>query len=147
MFILPLVLFNLTDVPVCYDGTGRVLPVNNSQIVEWKHSTPNLYLNRGHILGSIGNIYPDKNGHKHFQVVFNNDTIEFVYNSEFGTLHELVTNTTIEGCGDYITSNVDTNKYPASPDGAILHWVHKSNNTKHQSGFIKINENIYGQMN
>jgi hypothetical protein len=51
----------------------------------------------------------------------------------------------IEACGDYITSNAPSGHFPASPDGAIVHWVHQSPNPKsHDSGFIVVNGVVCG---
>lgn len=138
--ILPIVL-------ACLTLGNRILPVNNAQVEKYKQSTPNLFLARAHVLGNITKVYPNKNGHNHFQVTLDDaTTIEVIYNTEFGPLPELIPGTNIEACGDYITSNQDTDQYPASPDGAILHWVHKSTRV-HLSGYLRFNGHYYGQEN
>lgn len=148
MFLMSLAYANFApNALLCLDNDGNILPINNSQVIEWKHNTPNQFLERGHVLGRITKIYPDKSGHDHFQVnIDGRDTIEFVYNEDFGGLPQLKTGMIAEGCGDYITSNVPTSKYPASPDGAILHWIHMSTG-RHLHGFLKLNNNIYGTFN
>lgn len=126
----------------------QVLEINNSEVLNWKSKTQNQYQNRGHIKGVLLYTYPDKNGHDHYQVQIgdnNSDTIEVIYNQSFGAIPEVSNGATFEACGDYITSNRETQRYPASPDGAILHWVHKSLKEKsHDSGFLIINGIVYG---
>lgn len=136
-------LFLNTQAPPCQDFEGNILPVNNAQVLYWKSNTPNQYLDRGHIYGRVGTVYPDKNGHKHFQAIIDGGTIEIVYNDSFGS-PVIKTGDVVESCGDYITSNKATAKYPPSPDKAILHWVHRSNNpNNHPHGYLRINEINY----
>jgi len=156
--------------PKCISN-GQELVVNNSDVIHWKKSTANQFLARAHVQGVIGSIYPDKSGHKHFQILLDQgagETLEIVYNLSFGALPNLKAGMTVEACGDYITSNAATSAYPASPDGAILHWVHSggsvalpmdaaeneialendlmmSASTKHDSGYLEINDVVYGE--
>ena len=142
--------FNLFADVTCF-AKRQELKINNAQVLLWKSSTKNQYHNRGHVTGTLLYTYPDKNGHDHFQVQIgenNKDTIEVIYNQSFGPIPPLANGASFEACGDYITSNADTPKYPSSPDGAILHWVHKSSNEKsHDSGFLIINGTVYGLKN
>jgi hypothetical protein len=137
--------FASDPIPDCMDH-GQILPLNNAQVLSWKSTTANQFLARGHISGTLGKIYPDHSGHNHFQVIIGsnpNDTIEVIYNQSFGALAPLNPGSVIEACGDYITSNA-ASKYPASPDGAILHWVHKGTGS-HDGGYVDIDGDLDGQ--
>ena len=133
--------------PTCL-GSGQDLTLNNEQVIQWKKFTANQFLARAHVSGVVAQIFPDKNGHKHFEIQLDGATgeaIEIVYNVSFGALPTIQKGMTVEACGDYITSNQATSQYPASPDGAILHWIHKSPNpTHHASGYLEIDSVVYG---
>jgi|GEM_PF-1895920 len=132
--------------PACA-GDKSMLDVNNDQVIQWKATTQNQFHARGHIQGHLTNIFPDATGHHHLEVTIGNsanDTIEVVYNEDFGPLPTLALNQVVEACGDYITSNARSGGYAASPDGAILHWVHLSTNNHHPSGYIAIDGVAYG---
>jgi hypothetical protein len=125
---------------------GQVLPINNAQVLQWKTTTQNQFQARGHIKGVLSHMYPDHSGHTHMEVLLDSNPrhgIEVIYNQSFGALPTLAPGMTIESCGDYITSNAPTGKYPASPDGAILHWVHRSGG-RHESGYVSVNGAVYG---
>ena len=157
MRLLPLffVLFSLTasagdSIPDCLNRQGFPLPIDNAQVVQWKHSTPNQYLAEAHVQGTIDRVYEDHSGHSHFEIRIGDTSdanLEVIYNVEFGSLPSLGQGMTVEACGDYITSSAPADGYPASPDGAIIHWVHGSNNPKkHPSGFLAIDGAVYGQL-
>ena len=137
-----------TAVPACLDG-GNLLGMNNNAVLGWKTSTKNQYHSRGHVQGTLVKVYPDHSGHHHYEVQIGanrNDTIEVIYNEQFGAVPQINPGTQMEACGDYITSNAPTGQYPASPDGAIIHWVHQSPNPRsHDSGYIVANGVVYGQ--
>ena len=127
-------------------ANGQVLPVNNAQVIQWKTTTQNQFLARGHIKGVLAHMYPDHSGHTHMEVMLDAnraDAIEVIYNQSFGALPQLQPGMVIEACGDYVTSDAPTAQYPASPDGAILHWVHRSNGG-HDSGYVAINGVLFG---
>ncbi len=131
----------------CLDAQGKSLPVNNAQIVTWKHSTPNQFMARAHAAGVIAKIYDDRNGHDHFQIILSqtaNETLEVVYNQSFGSLPALAPGMKVDTCGDYITASAAANGYQPSPDGAIIHWVHQSDSRNHASGYVEINNNLFG---
>ncbi len=137
------------NVPECLDSKGNNLPVDNAQAVAYKTSTANGSTSRAHVAGPITKIYPDKNGHNHFEISLGNasgDTLEVVYNISFGALPALAVGMNAEACGDFINSNGPENGYPASPDGALIHWIHKTN-SGHPGGFTIIDGNLYGQGN
>ncbi len=132
----------------CMDR-GQAIPVNNQQVITWKHSTANQFLARAHVLGTLTRLYPDHNGHTHFEIQIaptSDGTLEIVYNQSFGALPALSPGMPVEACGDYITSIAQSGPYPPSPDGAILHWVHRNPSGQgHDSGFLVINGAVCGQ--
>ncbi len=134
--------------PDCLDNDGAVIPVINEQVVAWKTSTPNSYRARAHILGSLIRHYPDHSGHHHLEVSLganSQSTIEVIYNEDFGAIPDYQPGSVIEACGDYITAMAQAGPYPPSPDGAIIHWVHRSPNlNKHPSGYLTIDGVICG---
>ncbi|MGZ3697557.1 MAG: hypothetical protein ACXWPM_09985 [Bdellovibrionota bacterium] len=137
-------------VPPCTGfNSSANLPVNNSQVLHWKRTTPNQYHDRAHVQGPVVQDYDDRNGHTHFEIKIGNgpdDTIEVIYNTEFGAMPHPAQGTMVEACGDYITSNAQSGPNPASPDGAIVHWVHQSPTPQnHPSGFVMLNGSLYGQ--
>jgi hypothetical protein len=135
--------------PPCLDLNSNEVLARNEQVLKWKTSTPNQFLSRAHVTGVVENIYPDRNGHDHFQLRLGphpKDTLELVYNQSFGEIGALVPGSSVEACGDYITSNAPTQIYEPSPDGAILHWIHRSTKPKrHPSGYLILNGTLYGQ--
>ena len=148
--LTPFALAHADTLPECLDVKGAI-PVDNAQVLKWKTSTPNQFLARAHVSGTVEKIYPDKNGHNHFQIQIGpdaRDTIEVVYNVSFGKLPKFGPGANIEACGDYITSDAATAEYPPSPDGAIMHWVHRNpKGHGHASGFVAIDGTVYGQGN
>jgi hypothetical protein len=135
------------NLPSC-TASGQSLPVNNADVVNWKHTTHNQFHSRAHIQGLILQVFPDHSGHHHFEVKVGGgatDTVEVIYNEDFGSLPSVNVGDRLEACGDYITSNAQAGHYPPSPDGAIVHWVHMSPSPNHESGYIAINGVAYGQ--
>lgn len=138
---------SFAQTPNCLGAQGQTLPVNDSQVITYKSTTPNQFLARAHIQGILQHAYADKTGHSHFEVKIGagpKDNIEVVYNQSFGALPQLAPGMVIEACGDYITSNAATSQYPASPDGAIIHWVHRSTGN-HASGYVVAGGILCGQ--
>ncbi len=69
-----------------------------------------------------------------------------IYNEDFGVLPDLNKDSVAQACGDYITSTDRSGPYPASPDGAIIHWIHMNpRNVGHPSGFLIIDNVLYGK--
>ncbi len=135
------------NMPACM-AAGQSLAVNNAQVINWKNTTQNQFHSRGHVQGKLLKVYPDHSGHHHFEVQIGSnqsDTIEVIYNEAFGAIPTIAAGVDVEACGDYITSNKPAGAYPASPDGAILHWVHQAPNSGHESGYVAINGVVYGQ--
>ena len=137
-----------TVTPPCLSG-GQELNVNNAAVLQWKTSTQNQYRNRGHIQGVLVRDFPDHSGHHHYEVQIGGnpkDLIEVIYNEQFGPVPAAQPGAQFEACGDYITSTAQSGPYPASPDGAIIHWIHKSPNLKkHDSGYLIVNGVVCGQ--
>ena len=134
--------------PNCLDNSGKILPVNNAQVLKWKTSTQNQFHGRGHVQGELVQAYSNYTGHNHFEIQIgpnSSDTIEIVYNESFGALPRLQPGMSVEICGDYITTG--TQGKTGSPDGAILHWVHNSNSASHPSGYVAIDGVAYGDGN
>jgi len=146
IFVISSSLF--ASIPDC-KTKSKILVINNQQVLNWKETSKDQFKSRAHIEGTIVNLYPDQTGHAHMSMQIgeaSNDTIEVIYNEEFGKIPSNVQlGSHIEACGDYITARNPSGKYPASPDGAIIHWVQKSTRKNHDSGFIAIDSIVYGQ--
>jgi len=137
--------------PDCLDNSGTPISIDNAQVIRWKTTTPNQFLARGHVQGIVRDIYPDHNGHHHFAIDLDsnpNDAIEVIYNIDFGELPSIKIGMKVEACGDYITSIAPTGQYQPSPNGAIIHWVHRNPKPQgHKSGYLVIDGLLYGQGN
>jgi hypothetical protein len=135
-------------VPECL-SEGRDLPIDNEQVLEWKHSTANQFLARAHVEGTVSHVFNDHSDHEHFLINIGSspdDTLEVIYNEDFGTVPQPYVGMRVEACGDYITSTEQTGQYPASPAGAIIHWVHVNPRGRgHDSGFLVMNGQVCGQ--
>jgi len=134
------------NAPNCVDFNGQVLPVNNQQVVQYKQTTKNEFHARAHVNGTVTQLYSNQTGHQHFQMTMEgtSQTLEVVYEMNFGKIPVQV-GASVEACGDYITSNAPYQGYPVSPDGALIHWVHRSDTSKHPQGFVIENNVVYGQ--
>lgn len=120
---------------------GSPLPIINAQVLQWKASTPNAFLARARISGVVDQLFQDHSGHRHFSLKIGpqpGDHVEVIYNLAFGPLPTPVVGERAEACGDYITSNAQTGNFPASPDGGIIHWVHRSPQG-HEPGYVILN--------
>ncbi len=132
------------EVPVCM-AHGRLLAVNTAQVLQWQATSANGYRDRAHIVGTLSQMYRDATHHHHIQVrLAPTDTIELVYNEDFGPTPPLHVGSTIEACGDYITSNAPLGGYRPSPDGAIIHWLHRSDQPGHDNGYLIIDGTVTG---
>jgi hypothetical protein len=139
---------SFADAPDCMSGSSA-MPIDNQAVLALKASTPNQYLARAHVSGTVGQIYADEHGHNHFELIIGSgptDTIEIVYNISFGELPQMQAGMSVEACGDFINSDAATSEYPESPDNAIMHWVHRNPKGRgHASGFLEIDGQLYGQ--
>lgn len=141
--------------PVNGSGTGQIyctdhgqpMSINDDQVLQWKNSEPNQFLARGYIQGTVDEVFPDLTGHHHFSVKIgplDTDHIEVIYQLNFGMMPEPNIGDQVIACGDFINSFAQDQSGPASPDGAILHWVHRDPAGKHDNGFVVVNGTIYG---
>lgn len=147
LWLVSTCLFGMQDIPQC-PAYNTNLSINNDQVLHWKRTTSNQFRERAHVKGPISKLYQDRNGHYHFEINigrYDDDSLEVIYNQEFGALPDLDLNMTVEACGDYITSTERSGPYPPSPDGAIIHWVHMNPSYRgHPPGFLIINGSLYG---
>ncbi len=138
------------SIPQCLSKSGQKLGIDDAQAIHLEKTTANQFKTEAHVQGLISDVYPDHNGHKHFAIQFpgTDAGIEVVYNELFGVLPVLRVGMTVEACGEFITSTGATAQYPASPKGAIIHWVHINPNQgvdRHASGYLVINGQLCGQ--
>jgi hypothetical protein len=135
-------------IPDCI-AYGRPLPVNNAQVLHWKRTTPNQFRERAHIQGTLQTLYADHSGHHHWQVQIGSqtqDTIEVIYNEDFGAIPTPQVGMNIEACGDFITATAQSGPNPPSPDGAIVHWVHMNpSSSGHLPGYLVVDGTLCGQ--
>ncbi|HUP57172.1 MAG TPA: hypothetical protein VM598_06945 [Bdellovibrionota bacterium] len=124
------------------------LRMDNAQVLRWKLTTPNQFKSRAFVQGRISKLYGEQGDHTHFAIQLGRDSreiVEIVYNKAFGTLPALRVGSVVVACGDYITATARSPQgHPASPAGAIVHWVHMSDNGNHPSGFVMIDNVMYG---
>jgi len=153
-FLAFLVLFSGTGwtadrIPPCFSGRN-ILLIDNDQVIRWKNNTQNQFEQRAHVAGNVVRIFPDRNGHDHFEIQIGrnpDDVLEVVYNQNFGSIPSVRLGMEVEACGDYITSIAQSGPYPPSPSGAIIHWVHfNTRGGGHDDGFVAIDGYLYGDM-
>jgi hypothetical protein len=142
--------FSYADsLPPCLDDNGNAVTVNNAQVIQWESSTPNQFLARGNVHGPVVALYPNQTGHAHFAIQIGSDpseTLEVIYDLDFGAIPTVQLGMQVQACGDYITSNQATKYYPVSPCGAIIHWIHADPaGENHPGGFLTLNGQLYGQ--
>jgi hypothetical protein len=128
-------------------SNGQALPVMNEQALQWRSSEASGFKSRALISGTVDEVFPDATGHRHFSIRIGQgaeDHIEVIYNESFGAMPEPQAGESVEACGDFIVATAQNNGYPPSPDGAIIHWVHRSNSSNHDSGFVILNGQVYG---
>ncbi len=140
--------FNLT----CEDDQRRSLPFLNQQVLQWRANSPNQTTKRALIEGVVVADAPDTPKHTRFFISIDHDPrtveIEVIFNDEFADLPQVKPGQQVIACGDYITSKKDTNRYPASKAGAIIHWLHYNpgdrDGGRHPHGFLLIDGIPYG---
>lgn len=133
------------DIP-CMDGQ-KVLHIMNETALQWKANKKSGYKTRALINGFVDFLYPDKTGHRHFSMNIGSrteDKIEVIYNQSFGSMPNPKLGDKVEACGDFIVATKQNGNYPPSPDGAIIHWVHKSPKKSHDHGYVILNDVLYG---
>ena len=137
---------NQEATPAC-KSNGQDLPVMNEQVLQWRASQPSGYRTRALISGTVDSVFPDATGHRHFSLKVGagpTDHIEVIYNEAFGAMPQPQVGDTASACGDFIVATGTNNGYPPSPDGALIHWVHASNSASHDSGYVVLDGNLYG---
>ena len=138
--------------PICRDKSKTPFRSNNAEVLKWKTSTRNQWQDRGYIIGKLVKVLQQRASHTHLEVDISEngsadpaDHIEIIYNREFGDFQNPQPGQIVGACGDFINSFERAGNYPASPVGAIIHWVHASNTpNKHSHGFVSINGKLYG---
>lgn len=140
--------FAADTIPQCFAGKTAI-EINNEQILHFKVTQPNQALTRGNIVGVITRTFPDKNGHTHFEINVGQkatDVVEVIFNDEFGPVNiELKQGMRVQACGDFINSSKPAKQYPASPSGAIIHWLHLNpKNQGHEHGYLWIEGKLFG---
>ena len=153
IFAASLVLASERPIPDCVDQ-GRVLSFNNQQALDWKADprVPSGFKEQLYVEGDVVEILPRRTGHDHFTIRIgagSQDLIEVVYSNAFGELPEPSVGTHVAACGEYIKSVMPNGGYPASPAGAIIHWVHKNprlspGRSGHDHGFVVVDGALYG---
>jgi len=141
-----------TVVPDCFDIRGSLLPIDNELVLNMKRSAPLGETRRAHVAGKVVRLFPDKvNGtgtvHAHFEIQIGDsqgEVLEVVYSEDFGDMPDPAVGSLVEACGDFINAYASQNGYPPSPSNAIIHWVHRSNSPRHQSGYVVIEGALYG---
>ena len=120
----------------------------NGRRNKWKSNTQNGWHSRAHVTGTVSQIFPVRNNHDHFEIQIGpdaTDVLEVVFNQSFGELPTLEVGARVEACGDFINAFQPNGPYPASPSGAIIHWVHKNpRNSGHEHGYVAVEGVLYG---
>lgn len=152
-FVLIAASASAANYPSCFRKTNQ-MQLNNQEVIEWKTTTKNQYHDRGYVVGKVVQALVDRDTHLHLEINLDpssNDRakhIEIVYNKEFGPIPAFHQGSEAVVCGDYITSNQATNQYPASPVGAIIHWIHMSPTpARHENGYMMLDGVETGQIN
>ncbi|MBU6374684.1 MAG: DUF3465 domain-containing protein, partial [Bdellovibrionales bacterium] len=128
-----------SEIPPCNARDGSALKIDNSRALVFRNTTPNQFAERARVEGRVSRIFPGNPEHQHFEIQIGpgpQDILEVVFNLDFGR-PEVKQGDQIEACGDYITSNAPTDRYEASPSGALVHWVHENaRGGSHPDGYI-----------
>jgi hypothetical protein len=133
--------------PSCTDQ-GKSLSIMNEQALQWKATQSSGFQTRALLSGTVDEVFPDHSGHRHFSIKIGpqaNDHIEVIYNESFGAMPLPQTGDLVQACGDFIVATQQNNGYPPSPDGALIHWVHKNPHSGgHENGFVVLSGVVYG---
>lgn len=131
--------------PPCL-AAGQVLGINDSQVLGWETSTEPEFHGRAHVSGPIVRVYPDMTNHQHFLVQIGpepTDTVEIVFDVEFGRINGLAPGEQVEACGDFI--NTSGEEGHGSYTSSIVHWVHEPfGYSRHEAGYTRVNGVLYG---
>lgn len=131
------------------------MQVDNERVIQLKKTTKNQYKDRAFVTGVLVGVLQDRKSHLHLDVFLGetpsgrgkDSDIEIIYNKAFDYVDSRALRPGVEvsACGDFINSFEQAGRYPASPVGAILHWVHMAPRPPHQNGFLVIDGRLYGQ--
>jgi hypothetical protein len=142
---LPRLPGNLT----CVGKDGKGLQYNNDEVMDWKTSTPDQYIDRSLVAGTVTKVLLTRKTHIHFAIDLDGNRtgdLEVIYNLSFGELPKIEIGSQVIACGDYIT--VGPKARQPSPLGAIIHWVHYNpgdrDGGRHPHGFVIINGKPFG---
>ncbi len=129
--------------PSCFDKK-ITLEIDNQKALNIKNSMEKGYKTRAFISGTIIQTIENRQGHSHFEIDLDtdpttiSDRVEAVFNNEYGPLPEVVGGEKVLLCGDFIIDQY-------SPFQAVIHWLHRSyNSKKHDHGFMIINDQVFG---
>ncbi len=135
--------------PVCLDGRSEI-SVDNQSALRFKSEEKNGALTRAFIRGRIISAPVRQGDHDRFSISIGSgprDTVEVIYNVDFGSMPAFSRGDDVVVCGDFINSFAQNGRYKPSPDGAIIHWVHYNpgdRSTAHEHGFIQIETDLVG---
>lgn len=133
--------------PPCVDRDGQAMAIDNDWVLHLKATSENQYQDRGFVSGVVVDIYEDRTGHEHFSISIGpgkGDTVEVIYNKKFGDMQPEF-GMKVVACGDYITAHAPAGGYEASPDDAIIHWVHYNPKDKgHPHGYVILGDELVG---
>lgn len=135
--------------PVCLEGPEE-LSIDNSRVLRFKVEQKNQFLARAYVEGKVISLPEQQGDHDHFSISLGNkstDTLEVIYNNAFGSMPNVQIGDVVTVCGDFINSFARAGGYDASPDGAIIHWVHYNPGNRsraHEHGFIQFGTDLVG---
>lgn len=137
--------------PLCFDRSESI-EIDNERVLRMKEEKPNQFKARAFVSGKVITEPKLVGGHERFSIMIGSnttDTLEMVYNvsPEFGDLPPVRIGDDIVVCGEFINSFKDGGGYKASPDGAIVHWVHYNPGDRdpdHEHGFMMFDGNLAG---
>lgn len=139
------------EIPGCKGDDGENLSLMNETVLEWKTSKPNQFKERALIEGTFVRVTTDRTSHFQFNIQVGpdpiTDLVEVVYNKEFGEMPEPYVGMRVSACGDFINAFASSAGYPASPAGAIIHWVHMNpgdRNASHPDGYVVMDGELVG---
>lgn len=136
----------LADSASCSDH-GKLISINNDQALQWRDHQSSGFKSRAFVQGTVDAVFPDHSGHRHFSLKIGPglaDHVEIIYNLSFGQMPVPTIGENAEACGDFIVATKSNGGFPPSPDGAIVHWVHRSPNSGHENGFVILDGTKYG---
>jgi hypothetical protein len=143
------VISSAQTVATCRDH-GKVLADMDAQALQWKTTESSGFQARALLTGTVDEVFPDHTGHRHFSIKIGpgtEDRVEVIYNESFGAMPLPQTGTSVQACGDFIVATSQNGGYPPSPDGALIHWVHKSPHASHDDGYVVLDGVAYGNGN